>query len=140
MKTYNNITKFTNKEIEYFIQCDYRAFCSYKNNQKGYDTMIANKDSLGNILTREQIEYFKDTKVTNDKNELIVCYHGSPNAGFRVFNPQKSKSQFGNYKFGNANVNYFTTDKASASSYTEFKYDDGTVYEVYLDIKNPYCR
>ena len=100
--------------------------------------MIANKDSLGNILTREQIEYFKDTKVTNDKNELIVCYHGSPNAGFRVFNPQKSKSQFGNYKFGNANVNYFTTDKDSASSYTEFKYDDGTVYEVYLDIKNPY--
>lgn len=100
--------------------------------------MIANKDSLGNILTKEQTEYFKDTKVTNDKNELIVCYHGSPNAGFRVFNPQKSKSQFGNYKFGNANVNYFTTDKASASSYTEFKYDDGTVYEVYLDIKNPY--
>ena len=100
--------------------------------------MIANKDSLGNILTKEQIEYFKDTKVTNDKNELIVCYHGSPNAGFRVFNPQKSKSQFGDYKFGNANVNYFTTDKASASSYTEFKYDDGTVYEVYLDIKNPY--
>lgn len=100
--------------------------------------MIANKDSLGNILTKEQIEYFKDTKVTNDKNELIVCYHGSPNAGFRVFNPQKSKSQFGNYKFGNANVNYFTTDKASASSYTEFKYDDGIVYEVYLDIKNPY--
>ena len=100
--------------------------------------MIANKDSLGNILTKEQIEYFKNTKVTNDKNELIVCYHGSPNAVFRVFNPQKSKSQFGNYKFGNANVNYFTTDKASASSYTEFKYDDGTVYEVYLDIKNPY--
>ena len=32
MKTYNNITKFTNKEIEYFIQCDYRAVCSYKNN------------------------------------------------------------------------------------------------------------
>lgn len=100
--------------------------------------MIANKDSLGNILTKEQIEYFKNTKVTNDNNELIVCYHGSPNAGFRVFNPQNSKSQFGNYKFGNANVNYFTTDKDSASSYTEFKYDDGTVYEVYLDIKNPY--
>ena len=100
--------------------------------------MIANKDSLGNILTKEQIEYFKNTKVTNDKNELIVCYHGSPNAGFRVFNPQNSKSQFGNYKFGNANVNYFTTDKSSASSYTLFKYDDGTVYEVYLDIENPY--
>lgn len=100
--------------------------------------MIANKDSLGNILTKEQIEYFKNTKVTNDKNELIVCYHGSPNAGFRVFNPQNSKSQFGDYKFGNANVNYFTTDKSSASSYTLFKYDDGTVYEVYLDIENPY--
>ena len=100
--------------------------------------MINSKDNLGNQLTAKQIEYFKDSKVVDSHNNLLVCYHGSPNAGFREFNPKNNKSQFGKYKFGDINVNYFTTDKASASSYTNMGYDDGTVYQVYINITHPY--
>lgn len=100
--------------------------------------MIANKDSLGNELTKEQIEYFKNTKIVDKDNNLLVVYHGSPTPYFKEFNPKDSKSQFGKYKFGDHNVNYFTTDRKSASTYTEFGYDDGTIFEVYVNIENPY--
>lgn len=100
--------------------------------------MINNKDSLGNELTKEQIEYFKDTKIVDKDNNLLVVYHGSPTPTFREFDPRNQKSQFGKYKFGDWNVNYFTTDKRSAASYTEFGYDNGTVYECYVNITNPY--
>ncbi len=100
--------------------------------------MITNKDSLGNELTKEQIEYFKNTKIVDKNNNLLVVYHGSPTPYFKEFNPRDNKSQFGKYKFGNHNVNYFTTDRKSASTYTEFGYDDGTLFEVYLNIENPY--
>ena len=94
--------------------------------------MITNKDSLGNELSKEQIEYFKDTKIVDSHNNLLVCYHGSPNPGFKEFNPKDSKSQFGRYKFGSHNVNYFTTDEDSANSYGSNR------YKVYINIKNPY--
>lgn len=100
--------------------------------------MITNKDSLGNTLTKEQIEYFKNTKVVDKKGNLLVCYHGSPNPGFKEFNPKGSKSQFGKYKFDTYNVNYFSTNKRNASSFTEFGYDDGTIYECYINIENPF--
>ena len=62
--------------------------------------MINNKDNLGNELTKEQIEYFKDTKIVDKNNNLLVCYHGSPTPNFKEFDPRNQKSQFGKYKFG----------------------------------------
>lgn len=100
--------------------------------------MINNKDNLGNELSKEQIEYFKNSKIVDSNNNLLVCYHGSPTPNFKEFNPKDSKSQFGKYKFGNHNVNYFTTDRKSASTYTEFGYDDGTIFECYINVVNPY--
>ena len=100
--------------------------------------MINSKDNLGNQLSKEQIEYFKNTKIVDKNNNLLVCYHGSPNPNFKEFNPKDNKSQFGKYKFGDHNVNYFTTDRKSASTYTEFGYDDGTIFECYINIVNPY--
>ena len=100
--------------------------------------MINSKDNLGNELSKEQIEYFKNTKIVDKNNNLLVVYHGSPTPNFKEFNPKDNKSQFGKYKFGDHNVNYFTTDKRSAASYTEFGYDDGTLFECYINIVNPY--
>ena len=37
-------------------------------------------DSNGNELTKEQAEYFKDSKVRDDEGNLLVVYHGSPDA------------------------------------------------------------
>ena len=45
------------------------------------------KDSVGNILTKEQIEYFKDSKIRDKSGNLLVCYHGTQNPGFKEFNP-----------------------------------------------------
>lgn len=100
---------------------------------------ITSVDSLGNQLSQEQINYFKNSKVRDKDGNLIVCYHGTPNPGFKEFNPKDSKSQFGKYKFDKYNVNYFTTDKKSATSYTEIGIEENdNVYACYLNIVNPF--
>jgi len=96
-------------------------------------------DSEGNLLSPEQIEFFKNSKVRDEQGRLLVCYHGTKNPGFQEFEPQYAKSQFGNYKFKGANVNYFTSNKESAKGYTEMGYErDGNIYACYLNIENPY--
>ena len=47
-------------------------------------------DSDGRQLTAEQQEYFKDSKMRDDADNLMVMYHGSENAGFHVFDPKMS--------------------------------------------------
>ena len=42
-------------------------------------------DSDGKKLTKEQQEYFKDSKVRDENGNLKVMYHGSQNGGFHVF-------------------------------------------------------
>ena len=43
------------------------------------------RDSQGNGLTKEQVEYFKESKVRDEKGNLQVMYHGTEKAGFTVF-------------------------------------------------------
>ena len=43
--------------------------------------------SEGTELTKGQQEYFKDSKMRDEKGNLMVMYHGSQNAGFHVFDP-----------------------------------------------------
>ena len=45
----------------------------------------SDRDSEGNTLSDEQIEFFKDSKVRDDNGSLLVCYHGT-NAEFNSFN------------------------------------------------------
>lgn len=47
-------------------------------------------DSDGKKLTNEQQEYFKDSKMRDEKGNLMVMYHGSQDAGFHVFDPGMS--------------------------------------------------
>ena len=42
-------------------------------------------DSDGKKLTKEQREYFKDSKMRDEDGNLKVMYHGSQDAGFHVF-------------------------------------------------------
>ena len=95
-------------------------------------------DSDGNPITRDQSEFFKDSKVRDSHGRLLVCYHGAKVGGFTKFNP-KSGSQFGNYKFGNHDVNFFTTDEGAALTYTDIGVKEAdNLYAVYLNITNPY--
>ena len=97
------------------------------------------KKVLKEALSQQQEEFFKNSKIRDKEGNLIVCYHGTPNPGFKEFNPKNNKSQFGRYKFGDYNVNYFTKDKNSARSYTHIGIDEGNnVYACYLNIVNPY--
>lgn len=81
-------------------------------------------DSFGNELSKEQAEYFKDSKIRDDKGNLKVMYHGSPES-FTVFDKKKAKSS-GTYGKGF----YFTDSTSHAATY-------GRSYEVYLNITNP---
>lgn len=54
------------------------------------NTKYSLKDSQGNTLSKEQAEYFKDSKVRDDNGNLKVMYHGTTQHGFTVFDPKRS--------------------------------------------------
>ena len=54
------------------------------------NTKFSLSDSEGKKLTKEQSEYFKDSKMRDDNGNLMVMYHGSQNAGFHIFDPAHS--------------------------------------------------
>lgn len=90
-------------------------------------------------LSSQQENYFKDSKIRDKDGNLLVCYHGTPNPGFKEFNSVNSKSQFGKYKFKTNNVNFFTTNKNSAKGYTYIGVEEKeNIYACYLNIVNPY--
>lgn len=84
-------------------------------------------------LTKEQQEYFKDSKVRDENGNLKVMYHGTSSGGHTVFDPY-GKSKYGLFGAGS----YFTDNKSVAESYTEKgKGSNKQVYETYLNITNP---
>ena len=54
------------------------------------DIRFSLSDSDGKQLTKEQNEYFKDSKMRDDDGNLMVMYHGSQDAGFHVFDAKMS--------------------------------------------------
>lgn len=88
-------------------------------NPKSVNRQFSLKDSKGKTLTKEQQDYFKDSKVRDDNGNLLVVYHGTRKADFTVFK---------------RNINFFTDNKEMAESYSP----SGEMYEGYLNITNPY--
>ena len=92
------------------------------------------KDSEGNTLSKEQQEYFKDSKVRDENGNLLVMYHGTSNGGFTWFDTYAYYSRFG--LFGNGA--YFTENKEIAEQYTKKgRGSTPQVYSVYLNVTNP---
>lgn len=85
-------------------------------------------DSQGNELTREQISFFRNSKVRDRNGNLLVCYHASASS-FDSFDKVKIGSGNGGANFGRGF--YFTPLKSIADEYGEAK-------EYYLNIVNPY--
>ena len=68
-------------------------------------------DSEGRKLTKDQANYFKDSKVLDDNGNLKVMYHGSHRAGFTEF------------RIADDDLSFFFTDKLNvASSYSGVPY------------------
>lgn len=90
-------------------------------------------DSEGEVLSKEQQEFFKDSVVRDENGNLKVMYHGTSAGGFTVFEPY-GKARYGLFGVGS----YFTDSKNIAQSYTQKgKGQTPKVYEAYLNIKNP---
>ncbi len=90
-----------------------------QNEQNVKKINLPKTDNKGNMLSKQQQEYFKDSKVRDENGNLKVVYHGTINAGFTEFN---------------RNFNFFTDNQDVAKTYTG---NDGGVYEGYINISNP---
>ena len=45
-----------------------------------------NQDNQGRTLSKQQQEYFKDSKVRDENGNLLTMYHGTPNGSHNEFN------------------------------------------------------
>nr|DAU93975.1 MAG TPA: Large polyvalent protein associated domain 38 [Caudoviricetes sp.] len=87
------------------------------------------QDNHGRELSKEQQEYFKDSKVRDENGNLMTVYHGTPYE-FNQFKYDKLGENTSSLGAG-----FYFTDKQSTAE--EYKRDGGNIKEVYLDIKNP---
>ena len=94
-------------------------------------------DNQGRKLSRQQQEYFKDSKVRDENGNLLVMYHGTEanvgipeNNWFTVFDIDRA----GNHGSMLGDGFYFTSDRSHAEQYAHTK---GNIYETYLNIKKP---
>lgn len=79
-------------------------------------------DSEGNPLTKEQVEFFKNSKVRDSQGRLLVCYHGT-DATFTTF----EKGDIG-FHFGTKEQATFRLEKRNKK---------GNILTCYLNITNP---
>lgn len=90
-------------------------------------------DSQGNKLSKQQQEYFKNSKIRDYSGNLFVMYHGTSNNDFNVFDRAKSSKQT---HINNLGVgHYFTSSQTEANKYVG---EHGRIIEAYLNIQNPY--
>lgn len=85
-------------------------------------------DSQGRELSREQQEFFKDSKVRDENGKLLEVYHGTPYE-FNVFNYNKLGENTSSLGAGF----YFTDNETTGNEYSRGNY----LKKVYLDIKKP---
>lgn len=90
------------------------------------EELVSSVDSNGNRLSKEQIEFFKDSKIVDDKGNLEVMYHGTMNPGFTVFDKSQSQDAF-----------FFTDSIVNAATYGGLVQKDN-IYKVFLNVTNPY--
>ena len=87
-------------------------------------------DNCGNQLSAEQSKFFRDSKIRNTSNQLIVCYHGTTNEqDYETIDPRRSSYGTPSSFFGN--------DSEFAVSFAQRYGDRGKVYSCYLNITNP---
>lgn len=98
----------------------------YSMQQLGKNTQ---KDNQGHLLSKQQQEYFKNSKAKDKNGNLKVLYHGTPN-NFTRFN----YDFIGNNGTAIGKGFYLTDSKDVASGYTG---ETGNVMEVYANITNP---
>ena len=128
-----------------FQESDYDTYVAFNSNQiKSIDNknpsdsnninedLQQEVDSEGNPLTPEQVKFFKNSKVRDDKGRLLVCYHGT-DAEFDVFDKNKIGNNTHNYGFYGKGF-YFSNSSNYAREYSK----EGKTKAYYLNISNPF--
>lgn len=93
----------------------------------------SDRNTEGDLLTEEQKNYFKDSKVRNENGSLKVMYHGTPYGGFTVF--KKGLTYFTD------SIEYAERYHEPSASSVRGYYEDATnkqTYAVYLNITKPF--
>lgn len=88
------------------------------------DIRYSLRDSEGNTLSKQQAEYFKESKIRDEDGNLLIVYHGS-DADFTVFDKTKGRSTM------DIQDSFFSPWELDAGGY------GGNVRAFYLNIKNP---
>ena len=99
-------------------------------------TKLQETDSEGNVLSKEQITFFKDSKARDINGKLLVCEHYT-NAKFDTFDKQYIGSNF-NSKLMLGQGFYFTQASNSYQWTSDKDLPKDIKMVVYLNIKNPY--
>jgi hypothetical protein len=73
------------------------------------------QDNKRKILSKEQQEYFTDSKIVDDKGRLIRVYHGTDSEDFNVFDLNKVGS---NLYPAYGECFYFAKSKSTSETYT----------------------
>lgn len=94
------------------------------------------EDSEGRKLSKEQVEFFKNSKVVDKDGNLLVVYHGTK-SDFTIFDKSK-----GGESNSIADIGFwFTTSKQGAERWAENAWwgdnEQGKVMAAYLKIENP---
>ena len=111
------------------------AYRNQKVQQKAKNSnieMSTQTDSNGNMLSNEQVDYFKNSKVRDENGNLIPVYHGSPNE-FTVFDKGRMKTGATLYASSGDGF-YFTDNETKADKYSK----GGYKYSTYLNLTNPF--
>lgn len=115
IKNINNSNPTTSDDIRYL--------------KKSATTLKTEKDNLGRSLSKQQQEYFKNSKVRDKNGKLKEVYHGTP-YDFNIFKYDKLGENTSSLGAGF----YFTDKKQTAEEYAR---DSGNLKQVYLDIEKP---
>lgn len=114
-----------------------------KTDDKQY--MLSDTDNQGRKLTKEQQEYFKNSKVVDEKGNLLTVYRGEPTKGKTEYIAKKGGGNKENNEYGI----YFTNSKDFAKDFAFERIQDpndiffvkkgkeGELKESYLNITNP---
>jgi len=111
----------------------------------GADVKFSDRDSDGNALSKEQKDFFKDSKVRDRNGNLLVVYHGTANGGaFTIFDGDKLSNSSLTTQIGQGF--YFTNVKKEAEAYMKnsdiygkvSKGNNPHLHKAYLNISNPF--
>lgn len=111
------------------------------NEQGNINTSLENErniqtDNQGRQLAKQQQEYFKDSKVRDEKGNLEIVYHSTPNE-FTVFDSNKlgENTAYDNTAFGT----FVTSNKSFSERFKDIdnKGINGKTMELYANVTNP---